>query len=63
MSYTPPKLETHGTIVSLTGADLTSAAGDVYLDANGDEVDGVEIGGSGPGCVDGNNNGTCDYLE
>lgn len=64
--YSPPSLEMMGSLARLTAADFTSSATDSYIDSDGTDLndDGaLGLTGSGPGCVDSDQNGVCDYLE
>lgn len=65
-AYYSPQLINYGRLTALTGADFTNSSTDSYIAPDGTDLnqDGdLGLQGSGPGCVDSNQNGTCDYLE
>jgi hypothetical protein len=61
--YTTPALIEHGSLSGLTGADFTSSATDQYIGPDGNDLNPGNLTGSGPGCVDSNENGICDWEE
>ncbi len=63
-TYSPPLLVKMGSLARLTAADFTSSATDSYIAPDGTDLneDGsLGLTGSGPGCVDSDGDGNCDY--
>jgi hypothetical protein len=61
--YSTPVFHPYGKAVAITAADFATSATDVYIGPDGTDLNPGNLTGSGPGCVDSNRDGVCDYLQ